>query len=409
MMKVITTLLLAFITVTCVSAQGGNSIQENCASDDSTASVQTQRSEPLNIELYFELPEFIEAGLASGSLERVGGVIRYSEDQQILAWLRQGGQVGQVVESSTSLLERIVFISGQQNATIGRVLGGTVPVLNIAMAGFGMVEHIIGIRAHEAELERIYDRVSEEFQRNREVELLAALDHAENALVAKCAEFKIEAVAHVTYELTIAQAQLVRDLDELLAVEVNKDNVAKFELATLYQVLAMKVCAMSTRLRLEIGEKEAALHWLSKCVESHRTFAEKIVRKWIGSRTAHYFHNTVTDDYFARYLDIERWLRGERDVLAALIARNRTHFWENEALDPIRVRGIGVQIDEDPIYKTAIPSAELLIENFQRLLGYELELKSTIMPFSEWDVLEEARIDSHDDYVMLVDVDLAQR
>ena len=358
MKKVITMLLLALVVVSSASAQGGNAIQDNCASDGSTASDQKPSSEPIHVDLYFEMPEFIEVGLASGLMERVGGVIRYSDDQQILAWLRQGGQVGQMVESSASLLERVV----PRHATLGMFLGRAVPVLNIAMGGFGLFEQILGIRAHEAELERIYDRVSEEFQRNREVELLAALSHAENAFVARCDAFKVEAVSHVTYELSVAQAQLVRDLDELLAAATTRENL---ELATMYQVLAMKVCAVSTRLRLEIGEDAAAIHWLSKCVEEHRTFAEKFVRKWVGEHPALYFHESVSDEYFERYLDIERWLQGERNVLADVVKKNRQYFWDSEALQPLDAPPIGFQIDENPYYHDAIPNAELLIENFQ--------------------------------------------
>ncbi len=395
MKKVITCLCLALMLISSASAQDGSAIKDNCASDDATASAQTPSSETLDIDVYFEMPEFIEAGLANGSMERVGGVIRYSDDQQILAWLRQGGQVGQAAESSAGLLQGVV----SKHSTLGIALSGAVPVLHIAMAGFGLFEHIIGIRVHEAELERIYDRVAEEFQRNREVEMLAALDHAENAFVARCDAFKVEAVAQVTYELTVAHAQLVRDLDELLDTETNEANTG---LATMYQVLAMKVCAVSTRLRLEIGEDAAALHWLSKCIEAHKAYAEMFVRKWLGENPALYFHETVSDEFFYRYLDIERWLQGERDVLPDLIKEHRRSFWNRDALQKLDAPGVGFQIDENPFYLHAIPNAELLIENFQRLLGYELELRHLLLPFSKWDVYEEARIDDQVGYVLLV-------
>lgn len=402
MKKLIALLCFAMIAALPASAQGRSAIKDNCASEDSASSVQTPSSEQVNVEIYFEVPEFIDAGLKNGSLERVGGILRYSDDRQVLAWMRQGGQVGQVVESSGSLLERVV----SRPSALGSFLGKAVPVLNIAMGGFGLIEQILGIRAHEAELERIYDRVAKEFQRNREVEMLAALDHAENAFVARCDAFKVEAVAQVTYELSVAQAQLVRDLDELLAAETNDANI---ELATMYQVLAMKVCAVSTRLRLEIGEDAAAIHWLSKCAYNHWVYAEKFVRKWIGDYPALYFHESVSDEYFDRYLDIERWLQGEPDVLAKLIKQHRRYFWDNGALQPLDAPRVGFQIDENPFYLHAIPNAELLIENVQRLRGYELELKSMLLPFLEWDAYEEARIDSHGDYVLLVNLDKLDR
>ena len=229
--------------------------------------------------------------------------------------------------------------------------------------------------------------------------MLAALDYAENAFVARCAAFKVGAVEKVTFELSVAQAQLVRDLDDLLAAETSEANI---ELATLYQVLAMKVCALSTRLRLEIGEDDAALHWLSKCVDEHRAYADKFVRKWLNNSPALYFHESVSDEYFERFLDIERWLRGKRDILTVLVKAYRGSFWNNEALQPLDGPGMGFQIDENPFYLRAIPNAEILIENFQRLLGYKLELESMLLPFSAWETFDEARIDSHDGYVLLV-------
>lgn len=40
----------------------------------------------------FMIPESIRAGLSSGIYERIGGVIRYSDSKQVVAWLREGGQ-----------------------------------------------------------------------------------------------------------------------------------------------------------------------------------------------------------------------------------------------------------------------------------------------------------------------------
>lgn len=403
MKKLLALLCCALIAVSSASAQSNSSI-EKCPPAASSAAPEGPASELSDIAVHFEVPDFIEIGLKDGTLERVGGVIRYSQDQQILAWLRQGGQVGQLAESSASLLQRLI----PEGVGMAQLITGALPFLNIGMAGYSIVEHIAGIRVHEAELERIYDRVSEEFQRDREVEMLAALNSAENAFLAKCDEYKLATVAQVNYELENARAQLTRDLDELLKAPVNKENIANIELASMYQILAMKVCAMSTRLSLDIGEEAIALNTLKKCVKEHTDFAEQFARKWIGRRTAHYFHESVSDEHFASFLRIEGWLQGERDVLAELLQKNRKYFWQGEALDPLIGPGIGRPIDEDPLYKTALPFAELLIENVQRLTGYELELNSLLVPFSQWDAYERTRIDRHIGYVMLLRADAAR-
>ncbi len=352
-----------------------------------------------SITVHLEVPKHVENGLASGKMERVGGVIRYSDNKRIVAWLREGGKIGQVTESSAGLLDDVIRLSGNQQATLGKLLAGAIPILGVAMAGYALLEHIEGIRAHEAEIERIYDRVSEEFQRDREVSLLAALDYAENTFLVNNEEYKRQAVAEVNYDLAVARGQLIEDLDKLLSAEMNAANM---DLAMNYQVLAMRVCAMGTRLRLEIGEDEAAIDWLSKCVSGHKSRARSFVKRWIGSRTALFFHESVNDEYLERYLDIERWLRERQDVLKEVISENRRDFWKDEAVSALYTRGINRRLEENPYYVKSLDRAEILIENFQRLQGYELELKSMRSPFKEWEALNSALIEKHDGYVMLV-------
>ena len=356
------------------------------------------------LDIHLEVPEFIEEGLVNGTMERVGGVIRNTDDQQTIAWLRQGGQLGQVAESSAGLLEHVTRLSGSGNLAITRLLAGVTPFLNISMAGFSLLEHILGIRAHEAELERIYDRVSEEFQRDREVELQAALDFAENILLARSDAYKYQAVARATSELGVARKQLLRDLEELLQVE-NFEETA--ELAMSYHVLAMKVCIMSTRLHLEIGEEDIAMDELAKCVSEHENHTRNLVRMWLGNYPALYFHESVSDEYLERYLDVERWLRGKRDILKDVVKANRRSFWNEDAVDVLFTRrGMNMVIDEDPFYLQSIPYAEVLIENFQRLKGIKLELNSMCMPtFAEWESFDgdgSFSISEHDGSVMLV-------
>ena len=46
-----------------------------------------------SMTVHLQIPEFIAAGLASGEMQRVGGVIRYTDNKRIIAWLRDGGKV----------------------------------------------------------------------------------------------------------------------------------------------------------------------------------------------------------------------------------------------------------------------------------------------------------------------------
>ena len=59
------------------------------------AKIEAKRRETqmLQIEVMLEVPLRIAAGLAGGQLERVGGVVRDVGTKQIVALLREGGQL----------------------------------------------------------------------------------------------------------------------------------------------------------------------------------------------------------------------------------------------------------------------------------------------------------------------------
>ena len=409
MNKIIALLCLALIAVSTVSAQSGIDSENQC-SEDHSGTDQRPSGEDRNFGVYIEVPEFIEAGLSDGSMERVGGVIRYSDDGQVVAWLRQGGQMGQLAESAAGLLEHINRLSGSGHLALRRLLAGVTRFLNISMAGFSLLEHIASIRAHEAELERIFDRVSEEFQRDREVELFAALDYAETTFLVESDAYKHEAVAQATYELAVARSQLNRDLDELLSAETSPENI---DLALSYQVLAKKVCAMSVRLWLEIGEDAAASNRLSQCISKDKDLARRFVSKWLGNQPALFFHESVSDENFERYLNIERWLRGNRDVLPEIVKAYRSSFWDNDALSALYSTGFNSKLIEPPFYVSALTNAEILIENYQRLEGFEHELESMCLPtFADWEAYDGeggVSIREQDGYVLLVNDALLDR
>lgn len=394
MNRIITSLLLALPAVTCVAAQAQRDSENDCAPDSGLG----------EIAVHAEVPEFIESGLTDGSMEPVGGVIRYSDDGQTVARLRQVGQAGQGAEAASNLLERVVVLSGQGHLALGRLLASVTPILNISMAGFSIVEHIAGIRAHEAELQRIYDRVSEEFQRDRRVELLAALDYAENTFLVESEEYRVAAVAEVNKDLANARKQLGEDLQTLLNAETSVENM---ELAASYLVLSMRVCALGTRLRLQINEVKAAVQWLSECVEYHRSVAKRFVRKLLGNSTALYFHESVSEENFDRYLYIESWLRGKRDVLRELVRTSRKSFWDEDAVDELFVR-VPInrkELSNNPFYVGLLPLAEIAIVNYQRFEGFELELKSqglSSASFVEREEMEGTLLECYDGYVLLV-------
>ena len=166
----------------------------------------------------------------------------------------------------------------------------------------------------------------------------------------------------------------------------------------------MQAATLIIRAWLEIGEQDLALTWLSGILRGHRERVRLFVRSQLGDRPALYFHESVSDEDFGRYLNVERWLRGKRVVLPEIVQAHRRSFWDGDAVKRLHTGGIGSRLDESPFYETALPRAETLIENYQRLEGFELELKSMTKPtFAEWEAHAKDQIEGFGGYVMLVD------
>ena len=360
-----------------------------------------------SITVQLEVPESIERGLNSGSLERVGGVIRQSDNKRIVAWLREGGRMAGG-PSKSGLLSNVIRAGGLPGAAALAMLDGPLPVLDIAVAGYALIELISQIEDHQNRFDQIYEQVEEEFRRNRLVELTSALNYAKLIHSAQSAILKSQMVGQVTERLLQARAQLFWDIDEWHHSETLAEKASQ---SLGYQILAMQVSTMIVRAWLDIGEEKLALEWLSSAIRGHLERAQVFSRDRIGGSPGLYFHPSIGGDWFDRYLYIESWLRGKHDVLRAVVDDSRDQFWRDETISSLFSGGLNSQLLEDPFYMTSLPQAEILIENYQRLHGFELELKqlkSTGRNFHEWDDINGdygMRLEEHDDYYLLVDQD----
>ena len=358
-----------------------------------------------SISVHLQVPEFIESGLASGSMERVGGVIRTlnSNNRESIAWIRKAGQTGQTVVSSAGLLENVMRFSGLGTTTLATLLGSSLPILNIAMAGYALADIILRIQGQHAELEQLHEAIKREFNRERVVNLITAIDIARNISRARDVDVKRQMVGQVTERLVNAEVQLLIDFEESLTGDME---VKHKEAAVRTIVLAMHVAAMSARAWLEIGEADLAREWLAYSLERQQRRARRLVHTWLGDRRAYFFHKSVGDENFERYLRTERWIRGKKYVLRELVRENYVDFWNDDALssiqNPPRFGQREAVLITPPPYLSLLKQVELLIENYRRLEGFRLELKSMCFPFKEWEAFSETQIENHDGYVMLV-------
>ncbi len=367
----------------------------------------------MKIRVEFEVSDDIAMGLSTGTMERVGGVIRYTDSKQVVAWLREGGNISRSSSSGLSLLPTLLKVAGMNARTIAVVAGAVAvagPLLDLAIIGYTIHRLTQRIKSLKQEIADIYDRLEKLFNRSTDAALLAALDQAEDFLDAEDFVTKQGMLNNVIDRLVYAEKLLLKDFDDALT-EGNLVLAGKL-LTTVFTVNAL-----STRCRLDFGEEKVAINRLNKNLSGLESCVKALVRELVGDQPALYFHESVCEDYLDRYIQIRSWLDGSHNIWESVVKEARTNFWNDKAVKPLfQAKWKGLYqyqvLQDNPFYRESIPPAEELIENFQRFESYALDLESSERPSRDLEELSEdaaRRLADHDDYVLLVDEDALDR
>ena len=161
----------------------------------------------MKVRVEFDVPDDIAKGLLNGTLERIGGVIRFSESKQIVAWLTEGRSMSRSTGSTSTLLPSLFRAVGM-NARTAAVVAGAVtvagPLLDVAITGYTIYRLTERIRALKKEIADIYDRLDKHLHKNASVSLSAALKYAEAFLEREDFEAKKAMLPNISFQLVLA-------------------------------------------------------------------------------------------------------------------------------------------------------------------------------------------------------------
>ncbi len=410
------------------------------------------------IDVTLELPQRIAAGLASGQLERIGGVIQNAASKQVVGWLREGGQVASNPELANGLLRTVLNSSTESLAstatgllnnamiaqnhytvmtqlqgltTLVSVVGG-IGILNIATTAVTFTLLSRRLNQLERQIAELYEAMKKEFNQDRQAELNSALKAARNAFEMQSTDNKrnraktaFENFDKFRHHLWI---QLEETFDESISPESNEQLL---ELT----LLAMQIDSLSVRCHLEVNELDIAKQELSDVLDEYRNWLEKLVHRFLGQNRAIYFHESVSRDNLYRFMFIEEWLHlndeewqnsHEDDVLMKLLLAYRPTFWRKETVK--RVKDIA-SLNSPARFKfrkkkpedikaphlVALDQADLIVEQYRGLVGFQAEINAVerlgiSMPAWEKQISDRLAVNNidlaeHDDYVLLVDHD----
>jgi hypothetical protein len=329
-----------------------------------------------NIEVFFQVPSTLESGLISGSLERIGGIVRDTSSKQIVAWLREG---------NLPAPEDLTKSLGYATQSLAMV-SGTGLALNLALTSASLVVIMSRIDRLSDQIDDLQTEMISQFQRDRDIRFKSALQAARDAL---------ESDNPITKDQRLNQSRDKLDEAEMHFKEEFENALDKglLPLAQHYLTRAMYAATSLARTYLETEDFKIARRRLDENIAAYDKLTRRMILGWLGKSPATYLHKGVSSDDVYRFTRVIDWLYEpeQKSVLDVIINELRTDFWNDGLIEPgedtlllnvaspfRRIRG-GISPKFEDFLKQ-VPSnlmnMEVAIENLQRLIGFQIEMRS---------------------------------
>ncbi len=401
------------------------------------------------LEVLFQIPKYIENGLVSGSFERVGGVIRESASKQVVAWLREGGAKtigntlslgpaapfaailnaanaatklydGHLTRSAMGALQRQVQAT---TSLIRFTSAGQLLTLSLTAASLRTITKRIDKLSED--IDSLGELIREQFKRDRDTAFKVALEAASDAAAADNPDFRNNAVDRALNGLREARENFDKDFKETLGGDLR--------VAQHYLIRTMYAQISLIRCYLDAEEVNLAKDRLQESMPDFEEKVCRLVKLWLGEHPALFFHKGVDSQTLDRFIQIQQWLRDPTqsnnhqptaDALTTMfdiIDTLRVDFWNANITknkygrNPIkRVRNQPIRSLEDRLasFPDRLARAEAIIENYQRLRGFELEMRSVRLSadqsFRQWrEKIDEEALAEHN-LGIIINTDILQ-
>lgn|GEM_PF-1727088 len=347
-----------------------------------------------NIEVFFQIPDEIQSKLATGVLERVGGVVRDSSSKHVVAWLREGS-----LSSPENLTKSIGYASQSL-----MMVSGTGMALNLALTSASLAVIMSRIDRLSDQIDSLQTEMVNQFQRDRDIRFKSALQAARDALESDNPVTKDQRLNQSRDKLDEAEMHFKEEFDNALEKGL-------LPLAQHYLTRAMYAATSLARTYLETEDFKIARRRLDESIHEYEKLTRQLIQGWLGKSPAIYFFKTIDSNEVRRFIEIITWLYEpeQKSVVDVIIDDFRSDFWNYSLTEPgeetlllnmaspfRRIRG-GTSPKFDDFLKQ-VPSnllnMEVAIENLQRLMGFQIEVRAmrlTKEHSEDWHVMMAER------------------
>ncbi len=382
------------------------------------------------LEVALEVPLVIAKGLASGQLERAGGVVRDIASKHVVMWLREGGQIASNPDLAQGVLKTLLDASsgglvstatGAINAAVSaqrnhqilqqlRVIQGISAVAATAPVA-GLVVQIATTMYLARRIGELQESILGQLEHDRRIRLESAIEYVEKIITQLEGERKADAVDAVSRDLITARNDLKTKFKNVLSAEIlTAENT---DLASNLLLQGMQIDTAHVRIFLDSNRLDLAKNLLDDCLLGYKSLTNDLIQDLLGSKRARYFNNEVDDNDLFRYVLIEEWLRDSQGIMTELVLDNRDKFWNRTVKRSLGSNKRDLRGYTFIGHLEALTYSEKLIENYDRLIGYQAEINAIErlgISISEWEEqisnrLAEKEIDlaERKDFVLLVD------
>ncbi|MDX2139399.1 MAG: hypothetical protein SF123_15050 [Chloroflexota bacterium] len=360
-----------------------------------------------------------------------------------------GNQVSQVGQQVQNVANQVSVVSGQVAAVSGQVaaVSGQVTgiagqlgaltalngfmasgmVLNFAMSGISLFATIKRLDKLSSQIEQLGHVVRSEFNYDRDLSFKVALQAARDIFESGDSKMSDQASRSALDNLYAAREHYMSEYERTLKTRQDANSI---QLAQQYLLRALVAEVSRIRCYLATGNVQMTRQRLNEDLSVFRNASTRLVKHWLGSKPSLYFHKDNPGEYLDRFLYVQRWLQSPDDVYAVkpqnalfnVVNEVRKDFWneavlvdENENLigqfiDRVR-RGKDqnarvLQVEQIPIN---LANVEMIIENYQHLIGYDLELRSMRLSLEDWQTcVSKDDLNKHG-FAMILDENVYQR